>query len=110
MPSQNFLDDVFCSDEVDLPGSKASTKEVSSKAKKPPVGWSAEKSSQSALRKATGDSAAFKGIEEGGTGELTSEGPGLPFRILESFLIPNGLGTNALETVVMPFDVHRDVD
>mmetsp|Transcript_85118 Transcript_85118/g.197920 ORF Transcript_85118/g.197920 Transcript_85118/m.197920 type:complete len:111 (-) Transcript_85118:5-337(-) len=109
MAGRSFLEDIPTSDEMDLPSHKA-VKEPSFTARKPPAGWSAERSSQNtALRRLGADAAAFKGVDEGGTGELTSEGPGLPFRIKESKLIPHGLGKNTLTTITMPHDLTLQV-
>mmetsp|Transcript_49921 Transcript_49921/g.100488 ORF Transcript_49921/g.100488 Transcript_49921/m.100488 type:complete len:111 (-) Transcript_49921:197-529(-) len=110
MAGRDFLGDILCSDETEMPSSKAPTKDVFSNAKKPPSDFSAVKSSNAPLRKLVADQAGFKGIDEGGTGELTSDGPGLPFRIKCARLVPNGLGLQALGTVAMPYDVHVDKD
>merc|ERR1740129_2292841 len=104
----DFLSDIRTSDEADLP--VKAPKLAETRVRKPPVGWSAERSAQSTEQRVlAGNAAGFKGIEEGGTGELTSEGPGLPFRILETKLIAVPIYQGVIETTTAPHNKDPDL-
>eukprot|EP00406_Dinophysis_acuminata_P081116 CAMPEP_0179252352 /NCGR_PEP_ID=MMETSP0797-20121207/22172_1 /TAXON_ID=47934 /ORGANISM="Dinophysis acuminata, Strain DAEP01" /LENGTH=125 /DNA_ID=CAMNT_0020960183 /DNA_START=81 /DNA_END=458 /DNA_ORIENTATION=+ len=94
-----------------------------SKAKmaKPPLGWSAAGSIrhhqhaselEAARKEVLGNRAGFKGVDEGGDGQLSVDAPALPFRMKHVMLIPIGLqAPKVVQSISIPnsknlSDVH----